>query len=743
MKKAVVFSLAGVIALSCVVLPGLLENSVVRAQEEAPQLRRLRPRIITTGTQTFTIRIEGRDFAIGANVLFDGVPLASPRVSPKGRVLLAEVDASLIASAGEHSVQVINPDGMTSNSDTLTVQDKDPDLTIRLVGNAAEEDLGLDAIPTVETDSFSDSSDILVWGRAAPDAADPSGALVQISNELMNDPAEIPITLRDRKGNISNTEIFFIVPKPPEIVFLDPGSLEVGTEDVLLEVHGVFKDEAVVVVNNVQMPTTLGKNGRLEVTLPASLVGQPGQIVVRVEQDGIQSADAILPVSPTDDPFIFTTSPARFRLGERKPTIDLIGANLDSRSTVNIDGVETFIRDGNRRRLRIAVPEDLSLGPHVVQVIDRDGNEANSISFEVVEDVEVTTFAGDGRFGLNLECVSADQAHFVRPRRMSFGPDGLLYIADQQNHVIRTLNVDTGQTCTVVGTGKEGYHDSGNSQGEPPTLSFPSGAAVDAAGTIYITENGNNVVRRVQRTGGTNTVDTFAGAFVEVANADKQKRLNSTREGVTGYRTGAALSSELRQPDEILVAPDGAIYFTDAGNHVIRRIVQNGGQPVVEIVAGNGVPGFADGAAENARFNTPTGLALSPDGNFLFVADTQNNRVRIIDLVNRRVSTLAGGGSGDLVDAQGGEAILFRPIGIAVDSDNVVYVAELTANDIRRIDPAGNVTSFAGSGNSKLRDGPGLEAKFNQPRGLAIDRQRGVLYVADYENFVIRRIALR
>jgi len=91
----------------------------------------------------------------------------------------------------------------------------------------------------------------------------------------------------------------------------------------------------------------------------------------------------------------------------------------------------------------------------------------------------------------------------------------------------------------------------------------------------------------------------------------------------------------------------------------------------------------------------------------------------------------------------GGEATLFQPIGLALDSDGVLYVSEFGNNDIRRIDTLGNVTTVAGGGGAKLRDGTGVEARFNQPRGLAIDSQRGFLYVADYENLVIRKIVLR
>ena len=91
MRKVVVYSLVLVLALSWVFLPGVSEHSAVHAQEAAPELKRVRPGVVTAGTRTFTIRLEGRHFASGANVLFDGIPLPSPRVSTKGRVLLAEV----------------------------------------------------------------------------------------------------------------------------------------------------------------------------------------------------------------------------------------------------------------------------------------------------------------------------------------------------------------------------------------------------------------------------------------------------------------------------------------------------------------------------------------------------------------------------------------------------------------------------------------------------------------------------
>lgn len=744
MRKAVVYLIAAVLGFSWLFLPGVSERLTVQAQAEAPSLKKIHPRVVTAGTRTFTIRLDGRRFASGANVLFDGVALASPRISKNGKVLLAEVDASLIASPGTHTIQGVNPDGTSSPSATLTVGPQDPNLQIRLDGNAAQEDSGLVFLPTLLTDSFGNGSNVLVWGRGTVVTEVNGGVQIEIPEDLVNDPAEIPITLVAKNGNLSNTELFFVVPIPAEIIDVDPPALEVGTEDVSFIVTGFFKPGATIFVNDIELPTTVGKNDRLEATMPGSFRNQPTQLVVRVEQEGIQSRDTIVPVTPTTDPFIFTVAPLRIRQGENRASVEVIGANFGKDVTAFVDGQEAFLRASTKTHLTVALERDVAVGPHTVRVKDPDGNTTEAASFEVVPDVTVSTFVGTTKAGFDPGCVSSDEARFRRPRRMTFGPDGLLYITDQQNHAIRTVDVNTGQTCTVAGTGEEGYNDSGNAAGKRPTFSYPNGIAVDSSGTVFVTENGNSVVRRIRRSGGSITVDTLAGMFNEVTDPDRQTRFNSTRRGIASYRDAGMFDSAFRLPDGILIAPNGTIYIADAGNSVIRRISQNGGQSVVETIAGNGVPGFADGVAARARFNTPTALALSADGNFLFVADTNNNRVRRIDLANRRVSTLAGGGGGaTTLDGPGGQATLLQPIGLALDSDGVLYVAEFGASDIRRIDPAGNVTSVAGGGSLKLRDGLGIDARFNLPRGLAIDTQRGVLYIADYENFVIRRIAVR
>jgi sugar lactone lactonase YvrE len=120
-----------------------------------------------------------------------------------------------------------------------------------------------------------------------------------------------------------------------------------------------------------------------------------------------------------------------------------------------------------------------------------------------------------------------------------------------------------------------------------------------------------------------------------------------------------------------------------------------------------------------------------------------NFRIRRMDLQSGRVETYAGVGLGGTDDGPASEASFARPIGLALGTGGVLFVADLDANIIRRIDPDGNVSTIAGDPSvTRFRDGDGSRATFNGPRGLAFDALRNVLYVADYENFRIRAIAL-
>jgi DNA-binding beta-propeller fold protein YncE len=753
MRRLIRYLLAFVLALNFSPIQFRSAN-LVHAQAPAPTLKGIAPETIAAGGPSFTLRLEGQNFVDGAKVLLDGIALGSPRVDTKGKVLLAEVDAAIIASPGTHAVQAINPDGQATATLTLKVVAKDPELDIRLGGTSVEEDFQSDVTIDISGSGFDSTSTALVWGLE-PEKNEffpPDTLKVQIAQRLLKDPARIPIMVRNKGDRFSNAEIFFVVPRPATVDNVDPNSIEVGTDPFNIKVFGSnFKPDAKIVVAGQKLDTTQVK-GHLEATVPAALRSEPRQLAVRVEQDGIQSQDFIISVTPSDKPFIYSLAPVRIRQGEKKPTIDIIGANFAEREkgiTAMIDGKEVDIKATTRRRLTIAMPPELleSIGTHTVQLKDKEGNLSNTANFDVVSDVTVSTFVGINRDGFNLGCASAQEAMLRFPSRVTIGPDGLMYITDRLNHAIRTINLATGQVCTIVGEGIPGYNDSGNPRGFGPTFSNPQGIVVTSDGTIYVPENGNSVIRRIRRgsRGSDVAVDTFAGASNLITDKSRQDRLHSTKVGIEGYRDGPALEAFFRQPDDIVAATDGSFYVSDSNNHAIRRIFQSSSGTFVETVAGNGVPGFADGDGKNARFRKPTGLALSPDGRSLFVADTDNNRVRRIDLATGKVETVAGSGDIASQDGPGSDASFDQPIGLVADSNGTLYVTEFGGNRVRRIDVAGNVTTVAGgtTGKQKFREGPGLSATFRSPRGITMDRTHGILYIVDTENQRVRKIELR
>jgi sugar lactone lactonase YvrE len=151
----------------------------------------------------------------------------------------------------------------------------------------------------------------------------------------------------------------------------------------------------------------------------------------------------------------------------------------------------------------------------------------------------------------------------------------------------------------------------------------------------------------------------------------------------------------------------------------------------VSTLAGTGVKGYQDGEGTVAQFKTPLGLALDGDGNVI-VADTENHRIRKITQKGH-VSTLAGTGVEGYQDGQGSVAQFKIPCGIAVDGEGNVFVADTSDHRIRKITPQGHVSTLAGTGEEGQRDGEGTVAQFNNSRGVAVDGD-GNVFVADSGN---------
>lgn len=194
--------------------------------------------------------------------------------------------------------------------------------------------------------------------------------------------------------------------------------------------------------------------------------------------------------------------------------------------------------------------------------------------------------------------------------------------------------------------------------------------------------------------------------------------------GLAGSANGAALEARFRNPTGIAIDPDGVVYIADTGSNKIRRL------------ASGSVSTFAGGVS--ASLNAPTGIAMDAAGN-IFVSDTYNHKIKKVS-PDGTVSLFAGSGEADWTDGIGSAASFNRPTGLAVDASGNVFVADTYNHKIRKISANGRVSTYAGSGYAGARDGMGINASFNHPAGLAIDAS-GNLYVCDTSNHLVRKIA--
>src|SRR5207245_1130651 len=247
---------------------------------------------------------------------------------------------------------------------------------------------------------------------------------------------------------------------------------------------------------------------------------------------------------------------------------------------------------------------------------------------------------------------------------------GNIYVADSGNYTIRKVT-----SCGIVSTlaGLAGSIGSADGTGSDARFDFPVGVAVDSAGNVYVGDSGNHTIRKITPSG---VVSTLAGVA-----------------GSSGSVDGASSAARFYQPAGTAVDTTGNVYVADSGNYTIRKITPSG---VVSTLAGvAGSSGSADGTGSAARFYNPRGVAVDSAGN-VYVADTQNYTIRKITPA-AVVSTLAGlAGSSGSVDGTGSAARFYNPIGVAVDSAGNVYVADALNHTIRKITPAGVVSTMAG-----------------------------------------------
>ena len=327
-------------------------------------------------------------------------------------------------------------------------------------------------------------------------------------------------------------------------------------------------------------------------------------------------------------------------------------------------------------------------------------------------DWRIHTIAGTGKPGHGGDGGRAAEAPLDFPLGVAVDKAGNVYIAEHFSQRIRRVNA-TGTISTIAGGGEPGYGGDGG-PAVKARLSFPSGVAVDKAGNVYITDTGNNLVRRIDTTG---TINTIAG----------------TGEG--GYDwDGPAVEARLAGPKGVAVDGSGNLYFTGPYNFGIRRVDASG---TLSEVAGSGES--YDGPEDERRLSRDRGVAVDASGN-VYISNIDNNYVRKVD-ATETVSIIAGtkepGYAGD--DGPAVRAQLNYPAAVAVDKAGNVYIADTGNHRIRRVDTSGTITTIAGTGEPGYGGdgGPAAEAQLASPIALAVDSS-GNIYIADLGNYRIR-----
>jgi sugar lactone lactonase YvrE len=369
---------------------------------------------------------------------------------------------------------------------------------------------------------------------------------------------------------------------------------------------------------------------------------------------------------------------------------------------------------------QISTPEDL--------VCDAAGNlyicdASNNMVRKVSTTGIITGFAGQsGLFGDGQPAISSEM---TIPYNIATDATGNVYLADILNNRVRKIDAVSGLMTTVAGTGYAGYDDSFGGDGGPATAALinnPSAVAIDNAGNIYVADNTNGRIRKVNAAG---IISTIAGNGGPTYNGDN----------------GPAVLAALESPVGVAVDNAGNVFVADQQNSRIRKIDAAG---IIHTVAGTGTSGFSGdgGAAIYARINAPNDVAVDLEGN-LYIADFNNHRIRKVDTAGI-ITTIAGTGAAGPAGDGGAatDASLNYPAGVKVDASGNVYIADYENNKVRVVNTAGIITTVAGTGVRGFSGDGGLAsaAKLYWPTGVALDASNQ-LFIADAKNYRIRKVS--
>ncbi|OEF96857.1 stalk domain-containing protein [Desulfuribacillus alkaliarsenatis] len=349
----------------------------------------------------------------------------------------------------------------------------------------------------------------------------------------------------------------------------------------------------------------------------------------------------------------------------------------------------------------------LLFGLHIQTLAQEQANENVDEGF-----TEAPFLIGSGDFeylnGIYYE------AEFRFPYGVTYNPHtDMMLIADLQNHRIRQMNMETFEVTTLAGTTEQvdrfGFPAGGHVDGDADEAMFnrPRGLAVAPNGAIYVADTGNHSIRQI-----------YDGQVYTVAGS-----------GLRGHKDDVGLEAEFWNPTDIVIDSQGNLLVSDTLNHVIRKINQEGN-----------VTTYAGEPGNTKLLFEPNGLAID-DNDLLYVADSANQQIKVIDK-DGSIRVLAGMPGeldqdtgywlGEYVNGRSEDARFNFPRGVALSPDGFVFVADSWTHTIRAISPSGRVYTVAGTGVSGFDWDEQFITEFDGPSGITY--ALGYLFVTDYWN---------
>ncbi|WP_219009819.1 IPT/TIG domain-containing protein [Aquimarina litoralis] len=383
--------------------------------------------------------------------------------------------------------------------------------------------------------------------------------------------------------------------------------------------------------------------------------------------------------------------------GDTEVTINGIAFDTNASAiSVFFNDVEAVVNSVSETEITATVPRGAQTG--VVRVVSNGEDIEGPVFTYVITPAQVSTLIRSEMPG-DMDGPIAD-ASFSALWGLLTDQEGSLFVSDYGNNKIRKIDTDNIVSTVTGMTGVLGDMDGTLAES---TFNNPRGLAMDSNRNIVIADLGAQKIRRINLSAG--TVETIAGT------------------GDSGLVNGDGSIAQFAAPISVVVDATDNIYVCELANATIRKITPDN---IVSSLVGTGMVGFVDGPADTALINFAAGMAIDANGDIIF-ADAGNHSIRKVT-PQGFVSTIAGNGTMGDVNGTGDVAQFNAPLDVGVDSQGNIYVVDFGNQKIKQITPDGVVSTYAGTGDIGSMDGIPSIATFNNPRNLFVD-ENDVIFI--------------